>query len=66
MLSSKCSSVNPKKAACGVKSYKEDGFQKKCLNHSITLFQQSSDKRDAQLFLYFAYKKSIEKLQIPK
>ena len=43
---------------------KKDGFQKKCLNHSITLLQQSSDKRDAQLFLYFAYKKSIEKLQI--
>ena len=26
--------------------------------------QQSSDKRDAQLFRYFGYKKSIEKFQI--
>ena len=26
--------------------------------------QQSSDKRDVQLFLYFGYKKSIEKFQI--
>ena len=43
---------------------KKDGFQKKCLNHSITLLQQSSDKRDAQLFRYFGYKKSIEKSQI--
>ena len=36
---------------------KKDGFQKKCLNRSITLLQQSSDKRDAQLFRYFGYKK---------
>ena len=43
---------------------KKDGFLKKCLNHSITLLQQSSDKRDAQLFRYFGYKKSIEKFQI--
>ena len=43
---------------------KKDGFQKKCLNRSITLLQQSSDKRDAQLFRYFGYKKSIEKFQI--
>ena len=43
---------------------KKDGFQKKCLNHSIALLQQSSDKRDAQLFHYFGYKKSIEKFQI--
>ena len=43
---------------------KKDGFQKKCLNHSKTLLQQSSDKRDAQLFRYFGYKKSIEKFQI--
>ena len=39
-------------------------FKKKCLNHSITLLLQSSDKRDAQLFLYFGYEKSIEKFQI--
>ena len=38
---------------------KKDGFQKKCLNHSITLLQQISDKRDAQLFRYFGYKKCI-------
>ena len=38
---------------------KKDGFQKKCLNHSITLLQQISDKRDAQLFRYFGYKKYI-------
>ena len=43
---------------------KKDGFQKKCLNRSITLLQQSSDKRDSQLFRYFGYKKSIEKFQI--
>ena len=43
---------------------KKDGFQKKCLNHSIKLLQQISDKRDAQLFRYFDYKKSIEKFQI--
>ena len=43
---------------------KKYGFQKKCLNHSITLLRQSSDKRDAQLFRYFRYKKSIEKFQI--
>ena len=65
MGSSKCFCVNPKKAACGVKSYK-DGFQKMCLNHSITLLQQSSDKRDAQLFRYFCYRYSIEKFQIYK
>ena len=63
MLSSKCFSANPKKAVCGVKSYK-DGFQKKCLNYSITLLQQSSDKRHAQLFCYSGYKKSIRKFQI--
>ena len=43
---------------------KKDGFQKKCLNHSIRLLQQSSDKRDAQMFCYSDYKKSIEKFQI--
>ena len=43
---------------------KKDGFQKKCLNHSIALLQQSSDKRDAQLFRYFGYKKSNKKFQI--
>ena len=43
---------------------KKAGFEKKCLNHSITLLQQSSDKRDAQLFLYFGYKKGNEKFQI--
>ena len=43
---------------------KRDGFQKKCLNHSLTRLQQSSDKRDAQMFRYFGYKKSIEKFQI--
>ena len=43
---------------------KKDGFQNKCLNDSITLLQQSSDKRDAQLFLYFGHKKSIEKFRI--
>ena len=43
---------------------KKDGFQKKCLNYSITLLQQSSDKREAQLFRYFGYKKNIEKFQI--
>ena len=43
---------------------KEDGFQKKCLNHYITLLQQSSDKREAQLFRYFGYKKNIDKFQI--
>ena len=64
MVSSKSFSVNPKKAACGVKSYKEKWFSKKCLNHSITLLQQSSDKKDAQLFRYFGYKISIEKFQI--
>ena len=58
-------SVNPKKAACSVKSYEESWFSKKeCLNHSITLLQQSNDKRDGQLFPYFGYKKSIEKFQI--
>ena len=65
MLSPKCFSVNPKKTTCGVKLYKERWFsKKKCLNHSITLLQQSSDKRDAQLFCYFGYKKSIEKYKI--
>ena len=34
-------------------------FKKKCLNHSVTLLQQSSDKRDAELFHYFGYKKYI-------
>ena len=43
---------------------KKDGFQKKCLNYSITLLQQSSDKREAQLFRYFGYKKNIENFQI--
>ena len=39
-------------------------FSKKCFNHSIMLLQQSSDKSsDVQLFLYFGYKKSIEKFQ---
>ena len=28
------------------------------------LLQQNSDKRDAQLFLYFGYKESIEKFQV--
>ena len=64
MVSSKCFSVNPKKAACGVKSCKESWFSKKVFKPFITLLQQSSDKRDAQLFLYFGYKKSIEKFQI--
>ena len=45
---------------------KKDGFEKKYLNHSITLLQQSSDKRDAQLFRCFVYKMSIEKFQIYK
>ena len=61
---SKCFSVNPKKTACGVKSYKESWFSKTFLNHSITILQQNSDKRDTQLFLYFVYKKSIEKFLI--
>ena len=43
---------------------KKDGFTKKCLNHSITLLRQSSDKRDAQLVRYFGYKRSLEKFQI--
>ena len=43
---------------------KKDVFQKKYLNHSITLLQQSNNKKDAQLFRYFGYKKSIEKFQI--
>ena len=43
---------------------KKDGFQKKYLNHSITFLQKSSDQRDAQLFHYFGYKKSIQKFQI--
>ena len=43
---------------------KKDDFQKKGLNHSITLLQQSSDKGDAQLFRHFGYKKSIEKFQV--
>ena len=43
---------------------KKDGSQKKCLNHSITLLQQSSDERNARLFRYFGFKKSIEKFQI--
>ena len=43
---------------------KKAGFQKKCLNHFITLLQQSSDKRDGQLILYLGYKKNIEKFQI--
>ena len=63
MVSSKSFTVNPKQATCGVKSYRKDGFQKKCLNHSITLLQKSSGKRDAQQFRYFGYKKSIEKFQ---
>ena len=45
---------------------KKNGSQKKCLNHFITLLQQSIDKRDARLFHYFGYKKSIEKFQIYK
>ena len=64
MVSSKSFSVNPKKQPVASSLTKKDGFQKKCLNHSITLLQQSSDKRDAQLFRYFGYKKSIEKFQI--
>ena len=43
---------------------KKDGFQKKCLNRSITLLQQNSDKRDTLSFRYFGYKKSIYKFQI--
>ena len=43
---------------------KKDVFQKKYLNHSITLLQQSNNKKDAQLFRYFGYKKNIEKFQI--
>ena len=43
---------------------KKNGFQKKCLNHSITLLQQRSDKTNAQVFRYFGYKKSIEKFQV--
>ena len=57
-------SVNPKKAARSVKSYKESRFSKKVFKHFITLLQQRSDKRDTQLFFYFGYKKSIEKFQI--
>ena len=37
---------------------------KKCLNHSITLLQQSSNKRYALSFRYFGYKMNIEKFQI--
>ena len=43
---------------------RKDGSQKKSLNHSTRLLQQSSDKREARLFRYFGYKKSIEKFQI--
>ena len=43
---------------------KEDSFKKKCLKHDITLLEQSSDKRNAKLFRYLCYKKSIEKFQI--
>ena len=65
MLSSKCFSVNPKKTACGVKSYQQRCFFKKNrLNYSITLLQQSNDKKDAQLFCYFGHIKSIENGQI--
>ena len=40
---------------------KKDVFQKKYLNHSITLLQQSNNKKNAR---YFGCKKSIEKFQI--
>ena len=43
---------------------KKDGFQKKCLSRSIMLLQQSSDKRDVELFLYFGFKKSIKKFHL--
>ena len=51
MVSSKRFSENPKKAACVFKCRtKKDRSQKKCFNYSITLLQQSSDKRDAHFF----------------
>ena len=40
-------------------------LKKKTFNYSITLLQQSSDKKDAQLFCYFGYIKSIEMSDIP-
>ena len=45
VLSFKCFSVNFEKG-----SLWRQAVQRNCLNHSITLLQQSSDKRDAQLF----------------
>ena len=38
-------------------------LKKKCLSHSITLYQQRSNKRNGRMF-YFPYKKDIEKFQI--
>ena len=43
---------------------KKDDFQKNCLHHSMLLLQQSSDKRDVQMFCHFGYKNIIEKFQI--
>ena len=64
MISSICFSVNAKKATCGVKSFKERWFSKKVFKPFHKAFAKISDKRDAQLFRYFDYKKSIEKFQI--
>ena len=66
MVLSKYFSVNPKKAACDVKSCKERLFSKKSLNHSIKLSQQSRDKRDAELFPYFGSKKVLRRIRYTK
>ena len=45
---------------------KNDGFQKRCLNHSMTLLQQSSDKRDAQCFVILVTKRALRNFKYTK
>ena len=62
MVSSKCFSVNPKKAACGIKSYKERWFSKKVLKPFYHAFAAVTK----EMLDYFGNKKSIKKFQIYK
>ena len=64
MVSSKSFSVNPKKAACGVKSYKGRWFSEKVFKSLHNAFATKQRQKRGSIVSYFGYKKNIDKFQI--
>ena len=53
MIPSKCFSVNPKKVACGVKSYKERWFSKKVFKSFHKAFAAKQLQKTCSIVLLF-------------